>query len=40
VALSCCCPFAAPAPTQPPSAEPEEVIFSGVDMVKGKKPWG
>uniref|UniRef100_A0A8V0YKP1 CD74 molecule n=1 Tax=Gallus gallus TaxID=9031 RepID=A0A8V0YKP1_CHICK len=30
----------APAPTQPPSAEPEEVIFSGVDMVKGKKPWG
>ncbi len=26
----------APAPTQPPSAEPEEVIFSGVDMVKAK----
>lgn len=26
----------APAPTQPPSTEPEEVIFSGVDMVKAK----
>ncbi|POI31410.1 hypothetical protein CIB84_004838 [Bambusicola thoracicus] len=30
----------APAPTQPALTEPEEVIFSGVDMVKGKKPWG
>lgn len=34
VALSCCCPFAAPTLT-----EPEEMIFSGVDMLKGKKPW-